>query len=214
MKRAKPRNRVDDNKQLQIKVALIGGVFAVLAALIGGVFTVFGHGGNGDASQPTQVSVTNSPAPDSLDPAAKALIDPNIPCQPPSTSPVSSIGDVTINSPMSGGTVSRHGTVSGTAKLSGGDYLYFFVYAPGACDYYFQPGRSVGVGRDGFWQVPLYLEGNNPGDKVDLYAVMVDPEANRILVKLLSNFAGNGSPYVRMLPSGARYAHINVELSY
>src|SRR5262249_6117715 len=144
--------QVDDNKRLQVKVALIGGGFAVLAELIGGGFTVFNDGKNGGVSPPGQVPGTNSSAPPSLSAPAMALINRDaIPCQP-STSPVPNIGDITISSPQPGATVSRHGMVRGTAKLSGADQLHFFVYAPGACEYYFQPGAPISVEPDGSWQ--------------------------------------------------------------
>jgi hypothetical protein len=210
-------------KSLQIKIARITGIFTVSAALITGIFivlstvlpVVLSRGKNGDASSPGQVPTTNSSAPPSLSAPVRALIDPNaIPCQQ-STSPVPDIGDVTISSPLSGATVSRHGTVRGTAKLSGADRLYSFVYAPGACTYYFQPGAPVSVESDGSWQAQLYLDGNNPGDKVDLYAAVVGPDAQAILGEILHYFdvTHEPSPHVLQLPSGTRTAHINVELS-
>ena len=213
MKRAKPYNRAS---RQQVKIALIGGVFAVLAAVLAAVFgTVLSRGQNGDVGSPGQVPAINSSAPPSLSAPAMALIDRDaIPCQP-STSPISEIGDVTISSPLSGAIVSRHGTVRGTAKLSGADQLYFFVYAPGACAYYFQPGAPVSVESDGSWQVQLYLDGNNPGDKVDLYAAVLGPDAQAILGEILHHFdvTHESSPYVLQLPSGTRTDHVNVELN-
>jgi len=136
-----------------------------------------------------------------------------IPCQP-SKPPVPNIGEVAIRSPLSGDTLSRHGTVHGTATISGSDQLYFFVYAPGACAYYFQPGAPVNVESDGSWQVSLYLDGNNPGDKVDLYAAVLGPDAQAILGEILHYFdVKHESAYVLQVPTGTRAAHINVELS-
>ncbi len=212
-----------DNKQSQdargasqVKLTLIAGVFVVLAAAVAAVLGAVLSRGDNDGSSPGQDQATNSSAPPSLSAPAMALIDRSaIPCRQELTSPVSDIGDVTISSPPSGAVVSIHGTVRGTAKLSGADQLYFFAYPPGACAYYFQPGAPVSVEPDGSWQVQLYLDGNKPGDKVGLYAAVLGPDAQAILEEILHHFdvKKDKSPHVLQLPSGTRAAHINVELS-
>ena len=221
MARAKRYGNQVDNKQfqdgrdarrLQVKLTLIAGTFAVLAAVVGAVLSRHNDGAN----SPRQDQATNSSTPPSLSAPASALIDRTvIPCQQELTSPVSDIGEVAINSPPSGTTVSIHGTVRGTAKLSGADRLYFFAYAPGACTYYFQPGAPVGLEPNDSWQVQLALDGNKPGDKVGLYAVALGPDEQAILGEILHYFdvTHERSPYVLRLPSGSRTAHINVELS-
>lgn len=219
----KRHNNGVDNKQpqsaqdaSQVKLTLIAGIFVVLAAVVATVLgAVLSRDDNG-GSLPGQDQNTNSSTPPSLSAPAMALLDRSaIPCQQELTSPVSDIGDVTISSPPSGAAVSIHGTVRGTAKLSGADQLYFFVYAPGACAYYFQPGAPVSVESDDSWLVQLYLDGNKPGDKVAFYAVALGPDAQAILEEILHHFdvTHDPSPYVLQLPSGTRAAHVNVELS-
>lgn len=200
-------------------VAVITGLFVLLAAVVGVVPDFLNRGDNDDVP-PGQGWTANPSAPPSLSPPAMALLDRNaIPCWQELTSPVSDIGDVAISSPSSGAVVSIRGTVHGAAKLSGADRLYFFAYGPGSCEYYFQPWAPVSVKPDGTWQVQLSLDGNKPGDKVVFYAAVVGPDAQAILVEILHYFDvkkdkdKNNSPYVLQLPSGTRAAHINVELS-
>lgn len=212
-----------DNKQSQdargtsqVKLAVIAGIFVVLAAVVTAVLGAVLSRGDNDGSSPGQDQAANSSAPPGLSAPAMALIDRSaIPCRQELTPPASDIGGVTISSPPSGAVVSMHGTVRGTVKLSSADQLYFFAYMPGACAYYFQPGAPISVGSDGSWQAQLYLDGNKTGDKVSLYAAVLGPDAQAILEEILHHFDAkkDRSPHVLQLPSGTRAAHINVELS-
>lgn len=224
MVRAKGDGSRVDNEEPQdtrgarrARPALIDGILVAVAGAVATVVITVALNtilnGSGSSGQDQNA---NSSAPPGLSAPAMALIDRSaIPCRQELTSPASDIGEVTISSPPSGAVVSIHGTVHGRAKLSGADQLYFFVYAPGACAYYFQPGAPINVEPNGSWQAQLYLDGNKPGDKVGLYAVALGPDAQAILEEILNYFAAkkDESPHVLQLPSGTRAAHINVELS-
>jgi len=139
-----------------------------------------------------------------------SLIDPRTKSCRGVTSPVPDIGDVAITSPPIGAAVDIHGTVHGTAKLSGSDQLYFFAYTVGSCAYWFMPS-PIGVEVDGSWQEQLYLEGSEPGEKVLLYVVVVGPDVQATLQEVSHYFdIKHESAYVYALPSGTRAAHIDV----
>jgi hypothetical protein len=195
---------------LQIAVAVITGVFAVSAAVLS---AILGSGNNGGSSSPGQHPVASSPVLPSLSAPAMSLIDLRMKSCLGATSPVPDIGEVAITSPPSGAATDIHGTIHGTAKLSGSVQLYFFAYSDGPCAYYFMPS-PIGVKADDSWQVQLYLEGNVPGDKVFLYAAVVGPDANATLREILHYFdVKDESAYVYELPSGTRAAHIDVVIS-
>lgn len=137
-----------------------------------------------------------------MDPAAKHCAD------APMSAPA---GDgVAILTPGADTVIADEIDVEGTAHLASDERLYFFVYAPGICLYYFTP-HPITVDAAGSWAVRRILR-ELRGSTTSMTAARVPGDAAALLDEIIRFSASpdGEAPFVATFPPGSVTATVRV----